>query len=147
MSNFCSGIFWSRVTVAMVQTSALSCRDHQVSETLLARQGKSLGGLWSNACSVNFLESVAPAESLVPFVHKIVPAICLQLRVRQSISAFPYWYFAVLGCFSQKSPCERAEVSFGCLCPFTDLLPNALFKVGMTIGVFEGTFCSVNLGP
>lgn len=119
------------------------------SQSLLAGQGKSLGGLWSKACSVNCLESVVPEESSVPLVHKIypVPAICLQLQVTQSVSALPYCYFAVLGCFSQKKPCERTKVSFRCLCPFIDLLPNAMFKVGMTIGVFEDMFCSVNLGP
>lgn len=90
LSNFCSGIFSSRETVVVVQIWALSCRDHQFfPQTLLARQGKSHGGLWSKACSVNFLKSIVPEASLVPFVHKIdsVPAICLQLQVAQNFNS------------------------------------------------------------
>lgn len=98
---------------------------------------------------MNFPGSVVLEEILVPFVHKIgsAPAIYFQLQVTLNVSALPYWYFAVLGCFSQKKPCERKKVHFRCLCHFTDLLPNALLKMGMAIGVSEGTFCSVNLGP
>lgn len=108
------------------------------SQTLLATLDFHTGSLWSKACSLNFLEGVVPEESLVPFVQKIdsVPAFCLQLQVTQSVSALPYWYCAVLGCFSHKNPCERTKANFSCLCPLTNFLPNALFKVGMTIGVF-----------